>query len=440
MPRRAAPAADPPAAAAVTVDPRRLFATLAGRRGLVLAVSGGADSTALMSLMARWAERPPLLVATVDHGLRPDSAAEARLVAENAAQLGLPSRILTAPERGESGNLQDWARRARYHCLADAARETGFDTIVTAHHRDDQAETFLLRLARGSGIYGLASMPEEGTVDGIALARPLLGLSHAALVDIAAASDLAIVDDPSNANPRFDRVRMRGFMPQLSAHGLTPERLAETADRLRRAAGAIDHYVMALLRDHFETDSFGVVRGDPAALTEAPEETGLRALALLFRAVGGADYTPELRSLEALYATLRNERSGQFQRTLHGVVLALAKNRLTARREWGRGDFLDSAASSGVTLVWDRRFRVEIPLLSGALGVGPLGRADMRLRSPLADHTTLQTLPGLFQNGILVAVPQGISLPDGLGSLQNLAVECLVARRLGIKSAAAPPG
>jgi len=441
MPRRAAPAADPPAAAAGTLDPRRLFATLAGRRGLVLAVSGGADSTALMCLMARWAERPPFLVATVDHGLRPESAAEAQLVAENAAQLGLPSRILTAPERGESGNLQDWARRARYHCLAEAAREAGFDTIVTAHHRDDQAETFLLRLARGSGIYGLAAMPKEGTVDGITLARPLLGLSHAALVEIAAESGLAIVDDPSNANPRFDRVRMRGFMPELSSHGLTPERLAETADRLRRAAAAIDHYAVALLRDRFEADSFGVVRGDSAALTEAPEEIGLRALALLLRAVGGADYTPELHAVEALHTGIRDTLGGEsLKRTLHGVILSATKNRLFARREWGRGVLADAAATPGATLVWDHRFRVEIPPLSGTLGVGPLGQSGLRLRSPLADHATVQTLPGLFQNGILVAVPQGIGPPDGLGSLQNLAVECLVARRLGIESALAPPG
>ncbi len=128
---------------------------------MVLAVSGGPDSTALMLLMARWRERPPVLVVSVDHGLRPGSADEACLVAENAGLLRLPSRIMQAAGP-RTGNLQDWARRARYHCLTKAADEARFDTIVTAHHEEHQAETFLLRLARGSGVYGLAAMRSEG--------------------------------------------------------------------------------------------------------------------------------------------------------------------------------------------------------------------------------------------------------------------------------------
>src|SRR5205085_12517102 len=137
----------------------------AGRKGLVLAVSGGADSTALMLLVSRWDERPPVLVVSVDHGLRPEAAAEARLVADNAARLKLPVRIMPAG-RAPEGNLQDWARRVRYACLAEAARQAGFDTIATAHHQDDQAETFLLRLARGSGVYGLAAMRDAEEIFG----------------------------------------------------------------------------------------------------------------------------------------------------------------------------------------------------------------------------------------------------------------------------------
>ena len=123
--------------------------------------SGGPDSTALMVLAARWAARPPTLVVSVDHRLRPEAKQETELVARNAERLGLAWRILQAAERA-GGNLQDWARRERYRLLAEAARQAGCDAIVTAHHRDDQAETFLLRLARGSGAYGLAAMAEEG--------------------------------------------------------------------------------------------------------------------------------------------------------------------------------------------------------------------------------------------------------------------------------------
>ncbi len=220
-----------PAAQAEQLQPAQLFRQLAGRRGLILAVSGGADSTALMVLVARWAKRPPALVVSVDHGLRPEAAAEARIVAENAARLDLPWRIMKAPKRPPGGNLQDWARRARYSLLAEAAHEAGFDTIVTAHHEDDQAETFLLRLARGSGVYGLAAMPEEGSFDGVALARPLLSVPREALRKIAAASGLSVVDDPSNLDLRFDRVRVRAAMPGLAAIGLTPKRLEQLTER-----------------------------------------------------------------------------------------------------------------------------------------------------------------------------------------------------------------
>lgn len=381
-----------------------------------------------MALAARWPERPPVLVVTVDHGLRTQSAAEARSVAENAERLGLAWRIAKAPPRPPAGNLQDWARRTRYRLLAEAARAAGFDTIVTAHHRDDQAETFLLRLARGSGVYGLAAMPEEGIVDGILLARPLLGLPRATLAQVAAASGLPTVDDPSNADPHFDRARMRALMPRLAAEGLTAERLAATAARLRRAAGALDHYATELLQECFAADGYGVVSGPAEALLAAPEEVTLRALALILRAVGGADYTPALESVEALrQAMLAAAPGATVKRTLHGVVVTAAGGRVTARREWGRTGLPALPANPGATLVWDGRFRVAVPPLPGELRVAALGNAGAPLHAPGRDRAALRTLPGLFRNGTLVAVPAGIGSET---PLEALAAECLVGQRL----------
>lgn len=424
MQRRIGPAADAP-----PLDPERLFRRLAGVRGLVLAVSGGPDSTALMVLAARWAARPPILVVTVDHGLRPEAEREAELVARNAEKLGLAWRIMRAPGRA-GGNLQDWARRERYRLLAEAAREAGCDAVVTAHHRDDQAETFLLRLARGSGVYGLAAMAEEGIVDGLRLARPLLAVQRETLAAVAAASALPTVDDPSNADMRFDRVRMRGLMPALAAHGLTVDRLAGTASRLGRAAAALDFYVRRLLDDHVRADRFGVVAGSARALTEAPEEIGLRALALIVTAVGGADYTPRLDRLEAVLAELAAAAAdARLKRTLHGVVLSLDGGRLTAQREWGRTGIPTVPAPAGATLVWDRRFRLGIPMET-ALSAGPLGKAGQRLRSAKADPTALRTLPGLFRGETLVAVPEGVTIVDGGPAPLHFTAECLVAERL----------
>jgi tRNA(Ile)-lysidine synthase len=423
VPKRAVPAAE------AALAPERLFAPLAGARGLVLAVSGGADSTALMALVARWRGRPPALVACVDHGLRPEAAAEAQLVAANAERLGLPWRILTAPKRTQPGNLQDWARRARYALLADAARDAGFDTIVTAHHRDDQAETFLLRLARGSGVYGLGSMPDVSDLEGLLLARPLLGVAPAELAEIVAESGLPTIADPSNDDRRFERVRMRGLLPELAKHGLTAERLAETAARMQRAATALDFYARKLLSERFAVDSFGVVAGPASAVSEAPEEVALRALALLVAAAGGAEHTPPLHSLEALHGALAGAAGAGWKRTLHGVELTLHAGRLTARREWGRAGPAALAAPAGASLVWDRRFRISVPL-GGGLAIGPLGRAKRRLWSSGAERATLAVLPGLFRDGELVAAPASVAASDRGANLAPLPVECLVAARL----------
>ena len=432
MPRLTAPAADPP-----LLDAERLFAPLAGGHGLVLAVSGGPDSTALMALVAGWQARPPCLVVSVDHGLRPGSADETRLVAANAACLGLPVRVMRAPERARGGNLQDWARRARYSCLAQAAREAGFDAIVTAHHLDDQAETFLMRTARGSGVYGLAAMAEEGRAEAIRLVRPLLAVPRSVLSSLAAASGLAVIEDPSNADPRFQRVRVRALMPELSRHGLTSERLAATARRLRRAAAALDHYAAALLRDGFRADAFGTVAGRVEALAGAPEEVGLRALALILKAVGGADYSPPLERTENLLAAiLAQSDEAALRRTLHGAVVAVDTGRLTVCREWGRGGIAPAAAPAGATSVWDGRFRVRIPEAPD-LAIGPLGRSQRRLRSNAVDRAALRTLPGLFRADALIAVPDEIFALDDDPPLDRLRADCLVGQRLELPGA--PP-
>ena len=425
-----------------TLDPSRLFHKLADRRGLILAVSGGPDSTALMLLMSAWRERPPAVVVTIDHGLRPEAADEARLVAKNAATLGLESRIMTPVIPWSGGNLQDWARRARYDCLARAARDAGFDTIVTAHHQDDQAETFLLRLARGSGVYGLASMREKEQLDGIMLARPLLDTPRAALHAIASDSGLPVVSDPSNLDQRFDRVRMRELMPRLAERGIDSARLAETAGRLGRTAEAIDHYATRLLKEHIIADAFGVVSGSVAALKTVPEEVALRSLARILRAVGGTNYTPRLSSIESLHDVVVSALpAAGLRRTLSGVIIEAVRGTLSVRREWGRDGLPDVSVTSGGTIVWDGRFRVTVPKLPRSLTVGALGRAGMRLRSVLASPGAISTLPGLYQDGMLVAAPEGVRWEGAqTKKLKVLAVECIIGQRLGITDEPRPSG
>jgi tRNA(Ile)-lysidine synthase len=242
-------------------EAKRLFQPLANASALVLAVSGGPDSTALLLLAARWSARrrnrkiaPKLLAVTIDHGLRPQSAHEARAVKRLARALGVPHRTLRWQGKKPPTRLQETARAARYSLLEAAARGVQADYILTAHTLDDQAETVLMRLLRGSGITGLAGMREVAPLPvataarpkrGTLLVRPLLDVPKARLVATLERAGIAYADDAANRDPRFTRARLRGVMPMLAREGLDAPRIALLARRLARAESALDRAVDA---------------------------------------------------------------------------------------------------------------------------------------------------------------------------------------------------
>ena len=215
----------------------------------MLAVSGGPDSTALMVLAARWRKalkvKPKLIAVTVDHGLRKEAKREAAAVGRLARKLGIAHRTLRWTGAKPKTGLQEAARVARYRLLAGAARKANASHILTAHTRDDQAETVLIRMSRGSGVTGLAAMTRISAVPGdgegkIKLIRPLLDIPKARLIATLRAAKITFADDPSNRDPRFTRARLRGLMSELAREGLDSRRLALLARRLRRADLAIE--------------------------------------------------------------------------------------------------------------------------------------------------------------------------------------------------------
>src|SRR5882757_8202540 len=225
-------------------EARRLFADLKSAPALVLAVSGGPDSVALMWLAARWrrslARGPKLVVVTVDHGLRPEAAREAREVKRQATALALTHRTLRWRGAKPKTGLPAAARDARYRLLAEAARSYGATHILTAHTRDDQAETLLMRLLRGSGIAGLSAMARETGRDGVTLVRPLLSIAKSRLVATLGKAGIEYADDPTNRDTAFTRPRLRGLLPMLAAEGGDARGLARLAARLARANEAVE--------------------------------------------------------------------------------------------------------------------------------------------------------------------------------------------------------
>jgi len=268
----------------------RLFAPLIHAGGILAAVSGGPDSTAMMHLLARWSaagtRRPPVVVATVDHGLRPEAAEEASFVAGQAAALGFSHRILVWEGEKPGTGLQEAAREARYRLLAQCAREEGASHLLTAHTRDDQAETVLMRLSKGSGLSGLAGMRRERDRLGIRHVRPLLDQPKALLLDLCRAQGWPFVADPSNENELFARVRWRRLMPLLAAEGLTAERLARLAERMRLADEALDakaKHALERAEPAAGTEDFAFRAG---VLAEEPFEIALRVLELGLAGIG----------------------------------------------------------------------------------------------------------------------------------------------------------
>jgi tRNA(Ile)-lysidine synthase len=281
----------------------------------------------MMVLFARWrsAGRPPIHVATVDHGLRPEARAEAKAVAAAAKKLGLPHRILVWRGSKPVTRVQETARQARYDLLVGHAKEIGVSHVVLAHHADDQAETVLFRLLRGSGPAGLAGMAGESLRDDVTLARPFLAIPKARLIATCQAARQGFVDDPSNAEPRFARVRLRRLMPLLEKEGLDRDGLLRLAERAARSEAALRHAAhdaRARLRVGCGPQDLSV---DLSDLARAPHEIVIRVVAGLVAEAGTGAEPPRLERLEALtgrlIAALRAGRP--LKGSLAGCVLSL---------------------------------------------------------------------------------------------------------------------
>jgi tRNA(Ile)-lysidine synthase len=387
----AAEAAQPVSAA----ETNKLLKPLAQASGLVLAVSGGADSTALLVLAARWrAARktgPTLVAVTIDHGLRPESAAEARAVKRLARRLGVRHRTLRWSGQKPKTGLQQAARIARYGLLVAFARTVRANHILTAHTLDDQAETVLIRMSRGSGISGLGGMrsmtplalapssthaarrtlsrslrspglvqscsahsldPPGGRVQPklqpktredktrgdkargeLLLVRPFLGIAKARLIATLQTADIPYVEDASNRDPRFARSRLRELMPALAREGLDAGRLALFARRVQRAEtaleAAVDVAAARTARRGFA--NAGAVTLDAESFFNLPQEIAVRLLAR-FLAQTGDEGQAQLGKLEALYETLATAKeagSARLRRTLAGAMVTLNKAGLT---------------------------------------------------------------------------------------------------------------
>jgi len=310
-----------------------------GGNSIALAVSGGADSMALASLFRRIADTISIYVFTVDHGLRHGSAAESRWTKDQLSALGLQCDIITlSPGDARTGNLQAWARQARYSAMAQRCHDHGIPVLCTAHTLDDQAETVLARLARASGTKGLSAMREIGALpvatnhaSQLQLGRPLLGVRRDALRAYLGVRGIRWLEDPSNAKTAYDRVRLRSILKIWEQHGFSADRIAATANNIQRSEAALAFYTEQAFRAMLKSQSSGHIVLCKTILQSHPEDIQLRCLSRVLQAVSGNQQIIRGRKLEDALA--RVLRTGGDKLTLHGCLIEVCDNDIRIKPE-----------------------------------------------------------------------------------------------------------
>ena len=370
-----------------------------GRIGV--AVSGGGDSMALLHLFVRVTRHRggSLHAVTVDHRLRPEAADEARFVARYCASLNVPHDTLFWDHGAIKGNLQDQARRARYRLIGDWARANRIGEVVLGHTADDQAETFLMGLAREAGLDGLSGMRPSWTEEGIRWARPYLSTPRGDLRAYLIRHGIDWVEDPSNEDDRFRRVKARRVLAALAPLGISPGGLAAVASHLAMARSDLVQLAIQTAESLARTSAGEVVFDLPRWKRTGPE-TRRRLLIAALRWVSSASYAPRADQITRLDATIQQGRDA----TLAGCKIKLCEAEFRVAREPKSVAGLETPTDA----LWDNRWRLAGPH-DPALSIRALGADGLRACTDWRDagpsRAALVVTPAIWRGETLVAAP-----------------------------------
>ncbi|MEP1765354.1 MAG: tRNA lysidine(34) synthetase TilS [Sulfitobacter sp.] len=365
-----------------------------------IAVSGGGDSMAMLHLFARWSAQTghPIAAVTVDHGLRPESRAEADMVAAQCSALGISHQILTWQKPEGSGNLAAAARNGRYGLMAEWADENGIGGIALGHTLDDSAENYLMRLGRASGIDGLATMKSRFVRDGITWCRPLWQQERAELRAYLRRHHVAWVEDPSNDDPKYMRTKARAILPKLKELGIDAQSLHHTAFALRQAKSALVHYTSLEAQKHVTQDG-GDLLIPRRFRPPIPADIERRLTAAALQWVSSSPYPPR----KIFAGMLCHEMGSQPQFTSGGCLIMAQQDHFRITREYNA--VKDVVTTSDV--VWDARWQLDGPhavdLKIRALGEKLAEVPDWRKTG--IPRRSLMASPAVWRGKTLIAAP-----------------------------------
>lgn len=380
-----------------------------------LAVSGGPDSMALAYCVQRWLKdkNQTAFAFIVDHGLRTQSRKEAEETQKRLRAMGFQTEILSWEHAPVVTRLHATARKARYELLTQACKKHHIRDLFLAHHKDDQAETILMRLAKGSGIDGLAGMRAQKMVKDVRLLRPFLSVTKDRLKATCIAAKLLFVEDASNISQKFARGRLRRILPLLAEEGLTIERLSDLGERAGDAKAALDHYTQQLLQVATKRDATGVIHFNLEHLRSGPRAIAERALILCLQSVHPQNYPPERSSLLPILDALCADEE-MAPRTLHGCLITKQSAEASFMREYA--DISDAPLiHPGESIIWDQRWQITLSkkapdkaYTTRALGNPPydvIDRLAPGLREVIPKGRARATMPSLWVGGTLSIIP-----------------------------------
>ncbi|WP_353279884.1 tRNA lysidine(34) synthetase TilS [Wolbachia endosymbiont (group A) of Ennomos erosarius] len=379
---------------------------------VAVAVSGGIDSVVLLHLMVNWAKKSKLLAPialTVNHGLRLESQKEAHFAISYAKELGArESFVLNWEKKNIKGNIQLQARKARYKLLIEWCKNNNVKYLFVAHHENDQAETFLLRLERGSGVDGLSSMDYKSFFNGIYVFRPLLNFSRSKIERYAQLHQLRWIEDRSNYDLKYRRTLYRNLLKASDNQDVLTERICLTALHMKRAAKALMHYTRLAFNDCVNIHDLGYIEIKLDELYKLPEEIALRLLLYSIMAIVNKHYKPRYRSLIAIFNKI-SQKDSDINCTLSGCKIRKYGGSILIMRESSKIQEITVHLTLNVPIEWDNRFSCTI--LSNqkcSVTIAPLKKTQ-KIPEFLKDYNCcpeiFYSLPVVLKDGKMFAYP-----------------------------------
>ncbi len=352
----------------------KLFIELNNYKKIGLAVSGGADSMALMLMVAKWAKKqknpPELFIYSFNHNLRKNSKSEAEYVVKIAKKLGLNAEIINWEGEKPTSSIQEKARLKRYQSIAKKMENREVEILLTAHHARDQSETILMRLARGSGIKGLGAMRKFTQIGKLKIFRPLLELSPDLLRQISKSANIEPINDPSNENEDFERIRWRKILPALSKLGLDEKQFSILSKRFLRADSAIEEYCNLVAKKIVQIDKFGVLHIGGDDFFALNEEIKIRILQKSIQHIGNDNRPYNLAKFEQLSEEMSDWQNFR-ARTIKKCKITLKNNFFTIVKELPYLPREEYILRRNEEILWDNRFLLKNISFSDGLIISP---------------------------------------------------------------------